>query len=1319
MMPISTAHAASFVTRSGQYLMANGTRLWLHGGSFYGAPWRQGQFNHYVDTWLPRARANGLNTIRICDFIDNRDMEQWKDPRTWANVDYLLNGLAAQKMYGILDLSTYRNMLSQVNGKDTPAGVTAAYDPKNWDAFTAFVSARYKNSTSLAFYSIAGEPDAPAGKKITSVALIDFYDKVSTQLRAGDPHHLISSGGLLFLDWNSGIDWRRIFSLPNIQMAAVHVYSAGDRSVVPTVAKWARQPSVNIPFVIEEFGMKQGDDDAARASYFRDIYSLATRYATIGALFWNLGPELGQGSCDVGPQTPRVWTAVRECADWYRNPPPVATIHNSQLTVTCDHGQYAIQFHGQARPFATGHMRIEDGTMKVVTVKDTDFGEGQAIEISASDGSSETLEVFPGLPFVLYGATLANPTKESVVLNKVPMMDANLDPGQPLDQLVGLGTGGLNPLKSNPGSFAWMTIADPNSRNGVVGGWLTEEHSTGVVLTTLADGQLSMQARLEYGHLLIEPGKTYAAETFALGWFADARLGMEAWADAVAKRLAVKLPPKPVVYCTWYGNEYGGSCDEKHLAQLATFAAKELEPYGFSCVQIDDGWQMGDSRGNGSAKNFSRYNPHGPYPSGMKATANNLRSLGLTAGLWILPFGGTWNDPFFADHQDWFVKRSEDGKPYDTAWGGTTLDMTQPGARAFVADEIRQAVHDWGYHYLKLDGLSTGIGVKPMYVEDSWREDNFGDAVFHDPTRTNIDAFRSGLRLVRKAAGPDTFILGCCAPQNMRSYAGTFGLVNAMRVGPDNGGSWSAWQASPDFGSRNYHLNGRIWWDDPDPMYVRASIPLESARCIASWNCLSGEMISLGDWLPTLPADRLEILRRTIPSPDVTARPIDLFNTWPPREWLVTDERPGHQRRDVIGLYNWSNKPQVLTLPVAGLGLPPADEYIAFDFWNRVFLKPFTKTLTVTVPGAACRVIAVRPLLPRPFLLSTSRHVTQGILEVKKETWNAGARALSGTSAVVAGDVYELRVVACAPAPGWALTGAHVSASDAAAGVAITAAEANGLIRAVITSPVSRDVSWALKFKPAKSAITLSGKIKNVSDTIGEDGEDVRLSWTPVDGATCEVTDGQGAPVVSEVGHCSGHALTPDPTAPCQLTPVAGSGQHGETTEMGVRTPPAPVMTPLPPKPTVSITGLQAVEARTGYGQICLNTSMDHHPLRVGGVTYANGVGVHAESLLVYDVKPGYQRFVSVVGLDDEVQNSPGSVVFKVVAEIGDEQKQLASSPTLRATGGPTQWHFDVLLPAECRRLRLVVEDAGDGINNDHADWVDAGFITETSDHNH
>ena len=743
------------------------------------------------------------------------------------------------------------------------------------------------------------------------------------------------------------------------------------------------------------------------------------------------------------------------------------TIRNDRISVTVDQGRYAIQVFGEPTPFASGALRYQ-GAVKVVSVKDAVFGKGRAINVTAANGAGESFQIFFGLPFVLHHSILVNTVTVATVLNKVPLMDAALELGAPADQLVALGTGGLKPLAQTGGSYAWLALANPSTGAGVVGGWLTHERGSGVIFAKLDGGKANLEARLEYGCLRLDPGQAVVSETFMIGWFADARLGLEDWADAVARHMRIKLPPMPIVYCTWYDNVHGRASNAKAIAELSSFAAKALKPYGLACVQIDDGWQMGDPKGNGPRKNFSAYNPNGPYPNGMKLTADALKADGFTAGLWLLPFGGSWNDPFFAPHQDWFVKKA-DGKPFDTAWGGTALDMTQPGARDFVKGEIKQAVHDWGYRYLKLDGLSTGAGVQPQYVNDSWKEDNLGDAFFHDPTKANIEVFRDGLRLIRKAAGSQTFLLGCCAPQNMRSYAGVFGLVDGMRMGPDNGGNWGAWKkTSPDFGSRNYHFNGRIWWSDPDPIYVRTNIPLGSARCIASWNAISGQMISLSDWLPDLPPERLDIIRRCIPGHGVTARPIDLFRTWPPQQWLVTDQRPGHQRRDVLGLFNWSGQAEDFSLSLPELGLPPADAYVAFDFWNGMLLNPFKGTLNV--PGASCRILAVRPLLPRPFLISTSRHVSQGILEVKKEVWNAAAKTLAGTSAVVADDVYELRVVARAPKADWSLLKAEVSPGDVAAGVTITATSANGLVRAVIRSPASRDVKWTLHFEPGHVA---------------------------------------------------------------------------------------------------------------------------------------------------------------------------------------------------------------------------------------------------------
>ena len=122
------------------------------------------------------------------------------------------------------------------------------------------------------------------------------------------------------------------------------------------------------------------------------------------------------------------------------------TISNSRFAVTWDDVRYAVQAVGQARPFATGtNLNGVVGKAKVTATSDSNFGPGQEMEILFDDGSSETFQVFDRLPFVLCKATLANSSGETKILNRVPLLKADLDLGQPPTNLVTLGTGGLEP----------------------------------------------------------------------------------------------------------------------------------------------------------------------------------------------------------------------------------------------------------------------------------------------------------------------------------------------------------------------------------------------------------------------------------------------------------------------------------------------------------------------------------------------------------------------------------------------------------------------------------------------------------------------------------------------------------------------------------------------------------------------------------------------------------------------------------------------------------------------------------------------------------
>src|SRR5678816_4127813 len=172
------------------------------------------------------------------------------------------------------------------------------------------------------------------------------------------------------------------------------------------------------------------------------------------------------------------------------------------------------------------------------------------------------------------------------------------------------------------------------------------------------------------------------------------------------------------------------------------------------------------------------------------------------------------------------------------------------------------------------------------------------------------------------------------------------GLVDAMRIGPDNKADWKYLLRGPTFGTRNYFLHRRVWYNDPDPVYVRDTIPLKHARLICSWVALSGQLNLSSEWIPGLSAERLNILKRTMPSHQAVARPVDLFDTDLPRIWTVNAPS-----RDVVGLFNWDSEEKRFDVPLERLGLDPKTEYVGFDFWGNKLIPSIKNRLDLSLPG--------------------------------------------------------------------------------------------------------------------------------------------------------------------------------------------------------------------------------------------------------------------------------------------------------------------------------------------------------------------------------
>lgn len=712
-----------------------------------------------------------------------------------------------------------------------------------------------------------------------------------------------------------------------------------------------------------------------------------------------------------------------------------------------------------------GLLREGSGKATRHEVSDTIWGRGEAIEVEYDAGGSDRLALFQSLPFAVLTSRLANPGSEARTVDRIAAMRLTLDLGEPAADLRALGTAGLTGVghEANPGSYSFLAVVESASRAGVVAGWVSHDRGSGVLFSDVQDGKATVDARLDYGRLLIEPGRTVKSETLVVGHFDDARLGLEAYADAVARYYRIALPPQPTVYCTWY---HAGASNEKDIIRNAAFAREHLAPYGFSVIQIDDKWQDG-AQIEGPRKNFTAHRADGPYPSGMAPTAAKLERLGMAPGIWFMPFAGTWDDPFFADKQDMFAQK--DGKPYVVHWGGTCFDLTHPKTRAYVYDVARRIAHDWGYKYFKLDGLWTGMATGMCYINTGYKEDELGSTKLHDPNITHVQAYRDGLRLVREAAGPDVFILGCNVAQNMRVLGASFGLVDAMRIGPDNGRDWSAICRGPFSGSNTYFLHGRVWYNDPDPIYVRDSVPLEHARALCSWVTLTGQLNASSIQFEDLSAERLHLLQRTMPAHGRKPRPVDLFEQRIPRVWLLTDGE-GYCRRDVIGLFNWDEKQAAqIEHTFARIGLAPADAYVGFDYWADAFVEPFSGKLEATLPPASCRILAVRPLAAHPQVLSTSRHITQGVIDLVEEKWDESTRTLSGTSRIVGADPYELRIAAGGPGRAWCVRDVSlVGGEDRQATTIRLVGQDNWKVRIRIDTPQSGEVLWRVTFTPSR-----------------------------------------------------------------------------------------------------------------------------------------------------------------------------------------------------------------------------------------------------------
>ena len=139
---------------------------------------------------------------------------------------------------------------------------------------------------------------------------------------------------------------------------------------------------------------------------------------------------------------------------------------------------------------------------------------------------------------------------------------------------------------------------------------------------------------------------------------------------------------------------------------------------------------------------------------------------------------------------------------------------------------------------------------------------------------------------------------------------------------------------------------------------------------------------------------------------------------------------------------------------------------------------------------------------------------------------------------------------------------------------------------------------------------------------------------------------------------------------------------------------------------TVYFDELDPVSVTQGYGSLQNDFAVMGTPLIIAGQHFERGLGTHAPSKIVYELDGQYLRFEASVGVDDAMKDHTNStVVFQVFAD--GIKKYDSGIMKIHDKAKPVKVSLE-----KAKRLELVVTDAGDGKDCDHADWGNARLIT-------
>ncbi len=512
-------------------------------------------------------------------------------------------------------------------------------------------------------------------------------------------------------------------------------------------------------------------------------------------------------------------------------------------------------------------------------------------------------------------------------------------------------------------------------------------------------------------------------------------------------------------YCTWWA--YRHSFTQEVLdGMLDVFAEKHLPDFGYRYMQFDDTYQ----HGNGSCpENWLNWNQK--FPGGWRYAIKAIRGAGMDPGIWVHRIHRP-SDPHVKqigeDHPDWFVHKA-DGSLF-TSRGFYVLNTTNKEAVDNMVRKLYRGLKEQGWDYVKIDG--TGDLLR------AYQNPECEDFFSKHPT-TPEESLRMWDIVAREELGPDVYVLACHTVGNAKHV---IGLVDGARLSNDG--------FQPRTLAQYSFLEGVVWRNDPDhcdvlgewlmdldammPVFGRPQ-PVPMRTIVRPAICtMAGGVLMLSDKLEVYQDDQnIEGMKRSAPVLDTVPGQLYSCGRQTAPWWLQEIDRPfDHwsvaariqwgQKRETEWVFDFKGVPQQ-EVKFADLGLHDDREYLVFEFWSQKYLGKSKSSFTAPAmdENNGMQVFAIREAREHPWVLSTTRHLSQGGVSLLDEAWDAGTKTLSGKSAVVVGDPYEMTVHV---PEGFRLTAAAVD------GEKVEIARQGEIATVRIVPSATKTVEWKMTF---------------------------------------------------------------------------------------------------------------------------------------------------------------------------------------------------------------------------------------------------------------